>query len=114
MGNVERKSSQEPGVTPIEPAAGRNPTDVFADLDALREKSKLTVKRKVVLVNVSVGRPANNTHFRTNADPDYCLDATVLIDERKAIYFVVPEMRSHPKIAPRLRNVTLRARPGTI
>jgi len=83
-------------------------TDIFADLDALRAKSCLTIKRKTVLVNVAVGRPANNIHFRTNPDPKNCLDATVLIDEKKTVYFVTPEMRSHPKIALRIRNVTLR------
>jgi hypothetical protein len=41
------------------------PTDIFKDLDALREKSKITVKRKTVLINVGVGRPANNVYFRT-------------------------------------------------
>jgi len=38
-------------------------------------------------------------------------DATVIRDEegtRKTFYFIVPTMRDHPKLAPRLRYVTIR------
>jgi len=76
----------------------------------LRKASKLTVKRQIVLVNVPVGRPANNVYFRTHKDIKL-EDATVIRDEeggRKAFYFIVPAMRDHPKLAPRLRYVTIR------
>ena len=86
-----------------------NPNSVFDDLASLRKASKLTVQRKAVLVNVSVGKPPNNVYFR--AHPEYALDnATVLRDREgtsDTTYFVVPHMRMHPKLAPRLRPVTL-------
>jgi hypothetical protein len=88
-----------------------NPTSIFDDLPGLRKKSKSTVVRKTVLVNVSVDRPASNVYFRVNADPEMTLDdCTILRDvegSRKTIYFVVPAMRGHPKLAPRLRQVTI-------
>jgi hypothetical protein len=88
-----------------------SPTSIFDDLAALRKKSKLTVVRKTVLVNVAVDKPPNNCYFRVNSDPEMMLDdATILRDvegSKKTIYFVVPAMRGHPKLAPRLRWVTL-------
>jgi hypothetical protein len=88
-----------------------NPASVFDDLATLRKQSKLAVQRKTVLVNVEVDKPANNVYFRVNEHPDFQLDdATVLRDTegtRKAFYYVVPAMRAHPKLAPRLRKVTL-------
>src|SRR6516165_5285154 len=39
---------------------------IFDDLAALRKASKLTVKRKTILVNVPVGKPPSNVHFRTH------------------------------------------------
>jgi hypothetical protein len=90
---------------------GHDPTNVFDDLASLRKQSKLTVQRKSVLVNVAIDKPANNVYFQVNPDPEMMLDhATVLRDNegtRRAIYYVVPAMRSHPKLAPRLRRVTL-------
>ena len=35
-------------------------------------------------------------------------DATVLRDEKGSYFYVVPDMRSHPKLEQRLRKVTLR------
>jgi len=80
---------------------------VFDDLESLRKASKITVQRKVVLVNVAVDRPANNSYFR--AHPDRCIDnSTVVKDSQSGVYyFVHPCMRDHPKLAPRLRWVTL-------
>jgi hypothetical protein len=87
----------------------KDPSAIFNDLAALREASKLTVKRKTVLVNVPVGKPPSNVHFRTH--PTLKLEnATVIKDEdgtRKKFYFIVPDMRGHPKLAPRLRPVTI-------
>jgi hypothetical protein len=86
-----------------------DPADIFNDLAALRKASKLTVKRQTVLVNVPVGKPPNNVYFRVH--PDIMLeDATVIRDEegtRKKFYFITPSMREHPKLAPRLRYVTI-------
>jgi hypothetical protein len=88
-----------------------DPANVFDDLASLRKQSKLTVQRKTVLINVEVDKPANNVYFRVNENLDYQLDdATVLRDSegtKRSFYYVVPAMRMHPKLAPRLRKVTL-------
>jgi hypothetical protein len=95
----------------IELAAERNPTDIFDDLQALRKRSVLTVRRRPVLINIPVGKPPNNVYFRTFADPELILDNVTVICNveglKKTIYFVAPEMRGHRKLAPRLRIVTL-------
>ena len=91
------------------PESEPNPTNVFDDLTALRKASKLTVQRKTALVNVAVDKPASNLHFRCHRDL-VLDDATVLRDNEgtsRAYYFVVPGMRMHPKLLPRLRRVTL-------
>ena len=89
--------------------SNRDPAAIFDDLAALRKASKLIVKRSTVLVNVPINKPANNVYFRTH--PELLLeDATVIRDDegtRKAFYFIVPAMREHPKLAPRLRSVTI-------
>jgi hypothetical protein len=88
----------------------KDPSAIFDDLATLRQESKLTIKRKTVLVNMPVGKPANNVHFRTH--PTLKLeDATVIKDKdgsSDVYYLVVPDMRNHPKLAPRLRPVTIR------
>ena len=38
----------------------KDPSSIFDDLAALRKASKLSVKRKTVLVNVPVDKPPNN------------------------------------------------------
>jgi hypothetical protein len=87
----------------------RDPSSVFDDLSALRRESKLTVRRKSVLVNVDVGRPPNDCYFRCHSD--LVLDeATVIRDVEgtsKTVYFVCPAMRGHPRLALHLRPVTL-------
>jgi hypothetical protein len=106
---------RKPKIELVEPApqekGEHEPTSVFDDLENLRKQSKLTVQRKSVLVNVSVDKPANNVYFRVNADPEMMLDnATVLRNDegtKKNFFYVVPAMRAHPKLAPRLRRVTL-------
>jgi hypothetical protein len=84
-----------------------NPNTVFENLSELRKAQKLTVQRKTVLVNVAVDKPANNSYFR--AHKDWLLEeATVIKDaDNGTYYFVVPAMRAHPKLNPRLRRVTL-------
>jgi hypothetical protein len=86
-------------------AAVPSSTDIFNDLDALREQSKPTVRRRSVLVNVSVVKhPANNKYFR--AHPTMSLPATVIWDDRNC-YYVTPGMRSHLKLINRIKYVTL-------
>ena len=87
----------------------KDPSAIFDDLAALRQASKLTVKRKTVLVNVPVGKPPGNVHFRTH--PTLKLENATVIREkdgtRYVYYFITPDMRGHPKLAPRLRPVTI-------
>jgi hypothetical protein len=99
----------DPAGTPAEsvPAAVPSATDIFNDLDALREQSKMTVRRRSVLVNVFVVKhPANNKYFRIHPEERMSLNATVTWDDRTC-YFVTPGMRNHPKLITRLRYVTL-------
>jgi len=87
----------------------KDPSAIFDDLAALRTASKLTVKRKTVLVNVPVGKPPSNVHFRTH--PTLRLENAMVIREkdgtRDVYYFITPDMRGHPKLAPRLRPSTI-------
>ena len=87
----------------------KDPSAIFNDLATLRKESKLTVKRKTVLVNVPVGKPPSNVHFRTH--PTLRLENATVIKEkegtRDVYYFITPDMRGHPKLAPRLRPVTI-------
>jgi hypothetical protein len=102
--------ADEPAAKPdLQVVSNKDPSAIFDDLASLRKESKLTVKRKTVLVNVTVDKPPSNVHFRTH--PTLKLEnATVIKDEdgtRKKFYFIVPAMRGHPKLAPRLRPVTI-------
>jgi hypothetical protein len=83
------------------------PESVFDDVEALRKVATLKVSRRVVPVNVKVGRPANNVFFRSHAD--MVLDCSVLIGDGGSddFYFVVPRMLNHPTMLPRLRKVTI-------
>ena len=103
-------SDEKPRLEVVPSTPGEsNPASVFDDLASLRKASKLVVQRKAVLVNVAVDKPANNSYFRCHHE--LMLDeATVLRDSEgtsRAFYFVVPAMRTHPQLAPRLRPVTL-------
>ena len=101
--------SDEPAPKPDLKVSSCDPAAIFDDLAALRKASKLTVKRKTILVNVPVDKPPNNVHFRTH--PTLKLEnATVIKDKdgtSDVFYFIVPDMRDHPKLAPRLRYVTI-------
>ena len=57
-----RRSSWSIRAVPAEEVGDRNPTSVFDDLESLRKQSKLTVKRKSILVNVTVDKPPNNSY----------------------------------------------------
>ena len=93
-----------------------HPTNIFDDLKSLRKKSKQTVVRKSVLINVDVDRPPNNVYFRVNPDPDMMLEATVVRDNdgtKKVTYYVTPgvledlDMPGRSKLMPRIRKVTI-------
>jgi hypothetical protein len=89
----------------------RDPASVFNDLAELRRKSKLTVKRRVVLVNVAVGRPDSNVHFRINSDPENMLESQSIIKAKDGssehYYFITEEMRDHPRLVHRWRWMTI-------
>ena len=40
------------------------PDSVFDDIEALRKIATLKVSRRVVAINVAVGKPRNNVYFR--------------------------------------------------
>jgi hypothetical protein len=85
-----------------------DPADIFNDIAGLRKTATLKVTRKKLLINVSVGRPADNVHFRVHSDPEWSLDCSVIKDKDDGrVYFVTPFMLNHPVILPRLRKVTL-------
>jgi hypothetical protein len=69
------------------------------------------VQRKTVKVNIAVSRPSNGVYFRVNARPEMILDNSTVVRPKEGIdrpfYFVVPAMRTHPKLAPRLIPVTI-------
>jgi hypothetical protein len=85
------------------------PESVFDDVEALRKVATLKVSRRVVPVNVTVKRPANNVYFRCHADPTMALDCSVLIGDGGSddFYFVAPRMLNHATMLPRLRKVTI-------
>jgi hypothetical protein len=104
----EEINSTKPKLEVISKQLDNNPGSIFDDLASLRKVSKLTVHRKAVLVNVTVDRPPNNVYFRCHRE--LILDDTTVVRDtgtNKATYFVSPQMRAHPKLAPHLRKVTL-------
>jgi len=101
--------NDKPDLKVVESDETAMPNNVFDDLDALRKAQKVTIKRKSLVVNISVGRPGANTFFR--AHPSWALDDAAVIRDKdgtdRAFYYVVPAMKKHPKLEPRLRLVTL-------
>jgi hypothetical protein len=99
----------KPRLEVVGETAAPHANSIFDDLDQLRKASKLIVQRKTVLVNVSVDKPGNNCFFR--AHPEWYLDESTVIKDKDTgvYYFVQPSMRTHPKLAPRTRQVTLAA-----
>jgi len=85
------------------------PDSVFDDIEALRQTATIKVSRRIITVNVSVGKPKNSVYFRSHPDPQFALDASIIVDAEKNedIYFVTPKMLNHHAITPRLRRVTL-------
>ena len=85
------------------------PESVFDDIESLRRVATLKVSRRVVPVNVAVHKPPNSVYFRCHPDPDWALDASILIGDGGSDddYFVAPSMLNHHVILPRLRKVTI-------
>lgn len=85
------------------------PDSVFDDIDTLRKTATLKVSRRVVPINVAVGKPKSSVYFRCHSDPSMALDASVLVggDGSDDFYFVSPVMLNHHVVLPRLRKVTI-------
>jgi hypothetical protein len=85
------------------------PESVFDDIEALRKTATLRVSRRVVAVNVKVGKPPNNVYFRCRDGAEWSLDASVVVGDGGSddFYFVTPFMLSHHTMLPRLRRVTI-------
>lgn len=84
------------------------PDSIFDDIASLRKTATLTVARRVVTVNVAIGRPKSNVYFRCHPDPDMAFNASIVVgDDSSDYYFVHPRMLDHPVLARRLRKVTL-------
>jgi hypothetical protein len=98
--------AKKPDIKLVEDPA---PESVFDDIETLRKTATLKVSRRVVSVNVKVGKPPNNVYFRCHPDPNMSLDASVLIGSEGSddFYFVTPFMLNHHVVLPRLRKVTI-------
>src|SRR5262249_6915070 len=85
------------------------PESIFDNIEELRKSATLKVSRRVVPVNVTVRRPANNVFFRCHPAAEWSLDASVLTADNASddCYFVAPSMLNHPTMLPRLRRVTI-------
>jgi hypothetical protein len=85
------------------------PESVFDDIAALRKVSPLTVQRKRIITNVSVGRPPADCYFRVHPDESMWLGGNVVIGPRGRddLRFVIPKMWAYPVVAKRLRPVTI-------
>ena len=77
------------------------PGSIFDDLETLRKTATLKVSRRVVQVNMTVGKPKNNVYFQCHPDPAMSLDASVLIDPNKSYlaYARSPSRWSTPGLA---------------
>jgi hypothetical protein len=86
-----------------------SPESVFDDIEQLRKTATLKVSRKVVPVNVRVGKPANNVYFRVHPKPGWSLDCSVIVGDGGSddFYFVTPSMLDHHTMLPRLRKVSI-------
>jgi hypothetical protein len=99
--------AKKPDIKLVESA----PEDVFNDIETLRKTATLKVSRRVVAVNVKVGKPPNNVYFRSRDGAEWSLDASVIVGDGGSddFYFVTPFMLNHHTILPRLRKVTIAA-----
>jgi hypothetical protein len=82
---------------------------IFSDIKNLRTSATPKIGRKVVQVNITVGKPPNNVFFRCHPSAEMSLDASVLIGTKGSndFYFVAPNMLEHRAVVRRLRPVTI-------
>jgi hypothetical protein len=102
---MTEKPNEKPKLELVETPA---PDSIFDDLDGLRKASEIKVKRKVLTVNVAVGKPKNNIYFRCH--PTISFDKGLVIvgpEGSDDFYYVAPSMKDHPNIAPRIREVVI-------
>jgi hypothetical protein len=105
---LPKRSDQGNGAdSPMEPA----PESIFDDLEALRKTAQLKVSRRVVPVNITVGRPSSNCYFRVHPDASMQLPGSVIIGDhgKEDFYYVAPRMLNDRVLLPRLRQVTIAA-----
>jgi hypothetical protein len=79
------------------------PESIFDNIEELRKSATLKVSRRVVPVNVTVKRPANNVFFRCHSEAEWSLDASVIVGDKGSddFYFVGPSMEPpHDAAAP--------------
>jgi hypothetical protein len=110
---VVTEQPQPPATDP--PAPEKNPVDVFKDIDALRKKTVVTAKRRVLPPPVRViHKPHPNVMFRVSPDENMKLECNLVVDgggesgANRTYYFVHPDMRWNPRLAPRMRPYTIR------
>jgi hypothetical protein len=90
-------------------AAAKEAANIFDDLAALRKASNVTVKRKVERVPIRIVMKPKNMFFRAHPSDDMSLLSSLVHDESEDgsgtghLYYIVPAMRSHPVLAPRLK-----------
>jgi hypothetical protein len=90
-------------------AAAKEAAGIFDDLAALRKASNVTVKRKVERVPIRIVMKPKNMFFRAHPSDDMSLLSSLVHDESEDgsgtghLYYIVPAMRSHPVLAPRLK-----------
>jgi hypothetical protein len=102
--------AEDPKKPDLRLVAQSAPEDIFDEIEALRKASPLKVSRRAIPINIAVRKPPDNGYFQCHPDANMRLDASLLIDKEDSVnYFVAPNMRDHPLIAPRLRPVTLAA-----
>jgi hypothetical protein len=97
-----------PKLAAVKPAA--DPTSVFDNLDALRKVASPVIQKRGILANVKVGTPDSDGYFRVHTDPSLTLSVGVFKlkgDKDRTVYYVTPDMESHPIVVPRLRRVLL-------
>ena len=82
---------------------------IFNDVEALRRTTDLKVNRRVVQVNVAIGKPRSNIYFRCHPDPALMLESWIVTGNKGSddFYYVTPAMKDYHAIVPRRRLVTI-------
>jgi hypothetical protein len=89
------------------PEAPFNPAEYFRKALALRRPLQPVIKKVTVLAEVHVGRPHPDTWFQLNPSPEASVEAYVIKDKDKNVYYIDDAMLGHPILAPRLKPATL-------